>query len=167
MSTTVHWVLWVLLMSRHPGNSQPILRCSDLSLASLLSSSLCFSPPYTSHSHHTDILGVWICYAISCLHSLECPSFPLLAWLTFLGGGIYHRACGILVSWPGIQPGTWTVEAQSPNHWTTREFPLPGWLSMHQDILFVWQSLGPSTSLQMTQFCFFFQEEKELSNAAE
>ena len=30
---------------------------------------------------------------------------------------------GILVPWPGIEPGPLAVEAQSPNHWTTREFP--------------------------------------------
>ena len=32
-------------------------------------------------------------------------------------------ACGILVSQPGIQPVAPAVEAQSPNHWTTREVP--------------------------------------------
>ena len=35
-----------------------------------------------------------------------------------------HEACGILVPWPGIEPGPPAVEAQSPNHWTSREFPL-------------------------------------------
>ena len=34
-----------------------------------------------------------------------------------------HLACGILVPRPGIEPPA--VEAQSPNHWTTREFPSP------------------------------------------
>ena len=29
--------------------------------------------------------------------------------------------CGILVPWPGIKPKTHTMEAQSPNHWTTGE----------------------------------------------
>ena len=33
-------------------------------------------------------------------------------------------ACGILVPGPGIEPGTLAVEAWSPNHWTTREFPV-------------------------------------------
>ena len=32
-------------------------------------------------------------------------------------------ACGILVPQPGIQPVPPAVEAQSPNPWTTREFP--------------------------------------------
>ena len=30
---------------------------------------------------------------------------------------------GILVPWPGIEPVPPAVEAQSPNHWTAREFP--------------------------------------------
>ena len=33
-------------------------------------------------------------------------------------------ACGILVSRPGIEPGPPAVRAQSPNHWTAREFPI-------------------------------------------
>ena len=33
-------------------------------------------------------------------------------------------ACGILVSQPEIEPGFPTVKAQSPNNWTTREFPI-------------------------------------------
>ena len=32
----------------------------------------------------------------------------------------YHETWGILVSWPGIKPGSPEVEAQSPNCWTTR-----------------------------------------------
>ena len=32
-------------------------------------------------------------------------------------------ACGILVPWPGIEPGATVVKALSPNHWTAREVP--------------------------------------------
>ena len=32
-------------------------------------------------------------------------------------------ACGILVPRPRIKPSPCAVEAWSPNHWTTREFP--------------------------------------------
>ena len=32
-----------------------------------------------------------------------------------------HVACGILVSQPGIKPVAPAVEAESPNHWITRE----------------------------------------------
>ena len=34
-----------------------------------------------------------------------------------------HKACGILVPRPGIEPGPSAVRAWSPNHWTAREFP--------------------------------------------
>ena len=32
--------------------------------------------------------------------------------------------CGIFVPWPRIEPGSLAVEAWSPNHWTSREFPV-------------------------------------------
>ena len=34
------------------------------------------------------------------------------------------EACGILVPWPEIKPVPLALEAQSLNHWTTREIPL-------------------------------------------
>ena len=34
----------------------------------------------------------------------------------------HHVACGILVPQPVIEPRSLGVRAQSPNHWTTREF---------------------------------------------
>ena len=34
-----------------------------------------------------------------------------------------HVACGILVLKPGIEPEHLAMRAQSPNHWTAREFP--------------------------------------------
>ena len=37
---------------------------------------------------------------------------------------IGRAACGILVLRPGIEPQPSAVKAQSPNHWTAREFPL-------------------------------------------
>ena len=33
-------------------------------------------------------------------------------------------ACGILVPWPGIEPGPSAVKAESLNHWTIRQFPI-------------------------------------------
>ena len=35
----------------------------------------------------------------------------------------HATACWILVPWPGSEPMPPAVEAQSPNHWTAREFP--------------------------------------------
>ena len=36
----------------------------------------------------------------------------------------HHAACGILAPCPGIEPAPSALEAQSLNHWTTREVPL-------------------------------------------
>ena len=32
-------------------------------------------------------------------------------------------ACGTLIPWPGIEPGSLAMKVQNPNHWTTQEFP--------------------------------------------
>ena len=37
--------------------------------------------------------------------------------------GLCCQACGALVLWPGIKLGPLAVRVQSPNQWTTREFP--------------------------------------------
>ena len=37
-----------------------------------------------------------------------------------------HASCGVLVPLQGTEPRPPTVEVQSPNYWTAREFP--GWL---------------------------------------
>ena len=36
----------------------------------------------------------------------------------------HHEAYGILVPWPGIEPMPSAVKMWSPNHWTSREFPI-------------------------------------------
>ena len=51
-------------------------------------------------------------------------SFLLFSLLVFFFSfWLYCVACQILVLPPGIKPGPPAVEAQSPNHWTAREFP--------------------------------------------
>ena len=35
----------------------------------------------------------------------------------------YYVACGILVPWPGIEPGPLAVDIRTPNLWTTRKYP--------------------------------------------
>ena len=39
-----------------------------------------------------------------------------------------HVACGILVPWPGIDPGPLSVRARSPNNWIARKFPQTSFL---------------------------------------
>ena len=54
----------------------------------------------------------------------------------------HHEACGILVPWPGIEPGASAVKVQSPNHWTTREFPPSyGWTTFCLSIHFLMEKL--------------------------
>ena len=50
--------------------------------------------------------------------------FDIFSFFFFFFFFFGHMACGLLVPWPGIEPGNSAVKARSPNHWTTREFPL-------------------------------------------
>ena len=56
------------------------------------------------------------------------PQFSIYPITTFLRTPwiILVMTCGLwdLVSQPGIEPGPLAVEVESPNQWTTREFPL-------------------------------------------
>ena len=56
-------------------------------------------------------------------------------------------ACRILAPQPGIKPGPPAIAAQSPNHWTTREFPpfyysFYNFLKIHLFIYFIFSSAG-------------------------
>ena len=52
----------------------------------------------------------------------EAPSVPKY-FILFYFIWPHHAACEILGSWPGIKPKRPAVEAQSLNHWTSREVP--------------------------------------------
>ena len=68
---------------------------------------------------------------------------------SFFGGvAIFHVACGILVPRPGIKPMSPALEAQSLNHWTTREVPVnPSSLSVFYMIVCICESHTPNLSL--------------------
>ena len=52
-------------------------------------------------------------------------------------------ARGILVPWPGIEPGPSAVKVRSPNHWIAREFPDA--TSSNKGLC--WPRVGPCVSL--------------------
>ena len=59
---------------------------------------------------------------------------------------LYHTACGILVPWPGLEPGPYSwapaVMAQSPTNWTAREFPEVNILNLVPGFWILIYSLG-------------------------
>ena len=70
---------------------------------------------------------------------------PMFAWFTaclvIFKNNLYlfiylftfgHAARGILAPKPGIEPVPLAVGVQSPNHWTTREFPMPGYFLLDE-----------------------------------
>ena len=77
----------------------------------------------------------WIqCFLNLSYSAITIPVFtPLIIYLIFFFKLIYIfivkclifclTVYRILVPRPGIEPGPPAVEAQSPNYWTTREFP--------------------------------------------
>ena len=74
-------------------------------------------------------LCLWTIY----LSSLEKCLFNFLALFFFWP---CHRACGILVPSPGIEPMPLAIEAQKLNHWTARELPLCTFLRVLLLLLF-------------------------------
>ena len=72
--------------------------------------------------------------AVLCLvfHSI---SFSIL----FLSFWPCRVTCRMLVPRPGIEPMPPAVEAQSPNHWTAREFPLSFYFLLL--LLFIFKNL--------------------------
>ena len=76
--------------------------------------------------------------------------FLLLLFLFVL---LLHAACGILVPWPGIEPGPLAVKVQRPNHWTTRVVPPLSPLA-----IYIWRFRSHLTlSHQPSQFCLLGQ----------
>ena len=50
----------------------------------------------------------------------------------------FFAPCGILIPRPGIEPVPPSVDACSPNHWTTREFPSKHFLFFSSICLFIY-----------------------------
>ena len=81
-------------------------------------------PPYpTNHGSCSAIIHTylkkamyrWTCRVQTCCSRVNC--IYGFFWSR-------HWSCGILVPWPGVKSEPNAVEAQSPNHWTTREVPV-------------------------------------------
>ena len=99
---------------------------------------------------HTHTQSICVCHNVL-IHlsimdtevvSLSLLLYIILLWtwecIFFFFFGPHCTACGILVSWPGIEPKTPAVKVWSPNHWTVRLFPkylLELWFSFPLDIL--------------------------------
>ena len=79
-----------------------------------------------------------VCMLTVCQPIIELPWPHLMRWpvVFFFWKGVCHAGWGISVPWLGIEPRTPVVEAQSPNLWTTLEFP-PMVLKSHVSMLFI------------------------------
>ena len=80
-------------------------------------------------------------------------------WIFFF---FFSMPCSLQdpIPWPGIKPRPTVVKVQSPNHWSTREFPWysPFWLTSweaHQGaatLCFVYLSMSTRTQKQARQY---------------
>ena len=68
---------------------------------------------------------------------------------------VWWEACGILAPRPGMEPVPPAVEAQSLNHWTTREVPSYFQLNLSFIISKVFLCLSYAIPLQVSFFILF------------
>ena len=64
----------------------------------------------------------------------DTPPFFFLNFFVWL-------ACGILFSWPGIEPGPLAVKAWSPNHWVAWKISTSPYFSLHTAFTQTWCKL--------------------------
>ena len=77
---------------------------------------------------------------------------------SFFFFGQFRAACGILVPQPEIQPRPLAVKAQSPNDWTTKEFPKQWFLLYVGFDIYV-----SNTRFFLYDFCLWHHAKKVLS----
>ena len=63
-----------------------------------------------------------IFFSFLCVYMLIL--FLVVNFLFHIFSWLHHKVCGIFVPQPGIEPAAPVLEAQSLNHWTTREVPI-------------------------------------------
>ena len=128
----------MFLVFSSPGSCQHPLACGRISLCctctwpALLYICLCLPLPSLSIYKYIYILSLYI-YIFSKLVICDFTInsivygyiFPIFNISVFFIFCPQCTACGILVPQPGIEPASPAWEAQSLNHWTTREALFP------------------------------------------
>ena len=70
------------------------------------------------------IIVCYLCFKFSFYRFLNLFSFlSMQNFIIFFAGVQCHVACRILVPQTGVKPRPLAVKVESPNPWTTREFP--------------------------------------------
>ena len=95
----------------------PFLMCSQLFF-------IHFSQAEIFTSHHIVMYFTTSLMLLFFFFMLYWESLPsMLLIFSFVLFWLCHKAYGILVPWPEIEPTPPALEAQSLNHWTAREVP--------------------------------------------
>ena len=86
-------------------------------------------------------------------------------------------ACGIIVPWLGIEPWPSAVKVQSPNHWTTREFPYYNdhpintiifiLILNHEHELDVWSKQSPWADILHLELCKNFLKNGQRTKSSQ
>ena len=115
------------------------------------------------------LFSVWATRTVT--GNFSWPQFSIYLITTFLRTPwiVLVMTCGLwdLVSKPGIEPRPLAVEVESPNHWTTREFPLD--FNNDKNIYFtgaVYHLTFKHNALKVRFFCirFVFLKTPEMVN---
>ena len=101
-------------------SSPKIGKSTSSTLGTSYSSPTSQGPP--SFNYTTYFLYLWLSLSLP-ISIYPCSVFPSFFFFFFFFCHSPQWLVGILVPWPGIEPATSAVRAQSPNHWTSREFP--------------------------------------------
>ena len=116
------WILWSALVTKCQFNWYDVLTYfRALSAKSILTTSGGRSS--ITSRRRVPSRGVKLSQDVHLLPKKGRATLLIDQSLFFFFGHATHMACGILVPQPGIKPGPTAGEAQSLNHYTTREVP--------------------------------------------
>ena len=117
-------ILYVLLNSQFLGLDvwdQGVSRVGSFSVLAFGGFLAVFGVPSFLLHHPRLCLHLHIAFSV-CVHVCFCVHLSLFK-IFYYYFGVMPVACRILVSWPGIEPVSPAMEAQSPKHWVTRKLP--------------------------------------------
>ena len=120
--------LWTLFGVMDPSEKQKEPRSPTLGRIQVQNCSYEFSS-FKNYSHIFSNNGTTVLLKHTLNLYLEKESFIIIFSWSHL------KACGILVPQPGIKPVPFSLQVQTPNHWTTREVPGEGILTLKGSIV--------------------------------
>ena len=103
----------------------------------------CHANKWISHKAELQrIPNLWESFYPPSLKKKKNYLFIWLHWVLLVAHGIFSRGMWDLVPWPGIEPRPSALGERSLRHWTTREIPLPSFLTLSIVRFAFWNDLS-------------------------